>query len=205
MPKLDIARLRKGFLAALGVEVVVLAGSGVYLLLFYQPTIGSHIRPEDLIRDVHRVDAWMTIATSALFAVVVAASASRTRHRTSQNLWPLEVLAGVGSCALAVLGWISGRLLPWDQLALTGITFDTNVRGYRLLRGHRLRFAMIDNRELTGAALQHRLVLHGLVGLALALLLILAWWPVRRRSSPPALAPQGTTAVQDLAGDEPSP
>jgi quinol-cytochrome oxidoreductase complex cytochrome b subunit len=117
-----------------------------------------------LARTVHRVGAWFLIlAVLALGTEVVVRAAARGRRRL------LVALGAVGGAALALLAaFVTGLLLPWDQLALWAVTVGTNMYGLRASFDPHVRFVLVGGAEVSPAAYRTAAVLHVIVFPALA-------------------------------------
>src|SRR5207237_688974 len=91
----------------------------------------------------------------ALAIVVVVEHVGRRRDRV--NAWAILVVCIVAS--------LTGRLLPWDQLALWSVTVGTNISGYSPIVREQIRFALVDRAEIERGTLVRWLVVHIVLGL----------------------------------------
>ena len=183
-------------------EFVVLTTTGLYLLFSYEPTIGSQsIQLHDVIRDVHRVCAWISLVTAAiLIAIAVAAAVFSLLERVGRPRL-LELFVGTGLVALIVNDRQSGPRLRWDQLALRAVTTSPDIRGYRFLwQGGVLS---VIGPEHTVGALRHEMLWHTLVAVPSAALLVLGWMLIPRRLGHPKA--ERAAEAQLPADDAPSP
>jgi quinol-cytochrome oxidoreductase complex cytochrome b subunit len=178
--------LERAFRTVLAVVVgglVVLAATGVYLAFYYFPRIGgTPARSHDVVREVHRVCAWATLASGAVLVLllVVRALASRTQQRIGQRVVDGLVAAALVT-SLAITIW-TGLRLPWDQIALRAVPVGTNISRYRFLWQGNVRFVLAAGREVSAASLLHTLLLHVIATGAGTLALLLSAWAVVRRS-----------------------
>ena len=150
--------------AVLG-QLVLLTATGIYLYFEYRPESSdvalfsrpdTRVRIERFVRVVHRVDAWLVVVTLlALVIVVVVERVGRRRDRAST--WAI--------LTVCIVAFFTGRLLPWDQLALWSVTVGTNISGYSPIVRGQIRFALIDRAEIERATLVRWLVIHVILGL----------------------------------------
>lgn len=194
-----MARARSIVLWALTVEVVTLAATGVALYFLYRPepaaawadtyglgsSLGREVRIAHLLTDVHAWAAWLALPTAVVAAVLLAVPA-----RVSERVAP-GLAIGAGLVAGVAAAFVSGLLLPWDQLALWAVTVGTNLSGYTWLRDDTVRFVLIDGTEIAPATILKVLALHVGVGLAVGGLTALGWRRARRG------APDAPVAVPD--------
>lgn len=169
-------------LALSAVDLAVLAATGTWLVLGYRPTVaaGSPIRavaplPADWWRFVHR---WSANLLVVLFAAWLGLALVRAVRRPRA---PARAIIAAGSMALAAGGWVSGWMLPWDQLAMWSVTVGEDLTGYRMLRDDdRVRFVLVGATEVNLASLRAVLFVHALViPIALIALLVLGWRSLR--------------------------
>jgi quinol-cytochrome oxidoreductase complex cytochrome b subunit len=137
------------------VEVIlgVLVVTGVVLAFRYQPSVSGafanvaagapHVSAHSQARTVHRVAALALIPAFGGLAIA-AAGLALVRHR-AWRLVPV-VVAGIG----VVAAFLSGVVLPWDQLAINRVTVGTNIiRGYgTILFGHDVKYVLVGNTEI---------------------------------------------------------
>jgi quinol-cytochrome oxidoreductase complex cytochrome b subunit len=183
-----VARVRSILLAILGVEVVVLVVTGIFLYFVYAPTesqawgdLLTHgeetgVRLADAVRLVHRLAAVLAFPTALAACILLA-----LRGRPGVRRWTGAVL-GVGIVLTTVAVSITGFLLPWDQLALWAVTVGTNIRGYQWLSNDTVRFVLLRGVEVSKGAVFWWLVVHALVLTPmLGALVVLAWRRARPR------------------------
>jgi len=134
------------------VEVIlgVLVVTGVVLVFRYHPSVSAafanpgvpHVSAHSPARTVHRVAALALIPAFGGLAIA-AAGLALVRHR-AWRLVPV-VVAGIG----VVAAFLSGVVLPWDQLAIRTVTVGTDIRGYgRILFGHDVKYVLVGNTEI---------------------------------------------------------
>ncbi|MFQ5652498.1 MAG: cytochrome b N-terminal domain-containing protein, partial [bacterium] len=122
---------------------VLLVITGIYLMLYYHPSVPQAYRDmKDLefvvssgkfIRNFHRWAAHGMVAV-AFFHLLRVFYAGAYRPPKQFN-W----VVGVVLFLLTLLLSYTGYLLPWDQLALWGISVGTNMLGYAPVLGEKLR------------------------------------------------------------------
>jgi quinol-cytochrome oxidoreductase complex cytochrome b subunit len=152
-----LTRATRLAVALAGVLFVVLGASGAWLWWDYRPD------EEQWIRDVHRV--------AALALLVVAVGLLVLAILRRRQLRVPGVLAAVGGFVTVGAAYLTGRLLPWDQLALWAVTVGNDVGG--IVMHDEVKFVLIDGREVAPSTYEAwayaHLVLSALVVVALAL------------------------------------
>ena len=123
---------RLGFIAT--VLFVILVVTGVYLMFFYTPAVGSaygdmqHLRTSvgfgQLVRNVHRWSAHLMVLVVVLHLIRTFLAGAYKRPREFN--WVLGVTLLVLTLALSFTGY----LLPWDQLSYWAVTVGTNLVQY---------------------------------------------------------------------------
>ncbi len=164
---------------------VILVITGVFLMLYYHPSVPQAYRDmKDLefvvsngkfIRNMHRWAAHGMVATAFLHLLrVFFAGAYRP---PKQFNW----VVGVILFLLTLLLSYTGYLLPWDQLALWGISVGTNMMGYAPLVGDKFRFLLLGGNIVGENALLRFYVLHVFVlPLVMTVLIGIHFWRVRK-------------------------
>jgi quinol---cytochrome c reductase cytochrome b subunit, bacillus type len=188
----DLRRARKILLGILGAEFLILAATGLFLVFEYRPEVSqswsdiarlsSGTRLWTVVRFVHRTTSVIFIVTALGTGVVVALGfrGNDTDPRQKRRR-RLDLLLGISLLPLALFGSFTGYLLPWDQLALWAVTVGTNMRGYRPVFDHQVKFVLMGGVEVGRDTLVrwffvHLLVVGPLIGMAI----VAAWWPLRR-------------------------
>jgi len=164
---------------------VLLVLTGIYLMLYYHPSVPQAYRDmKDLefvvsngrfIRNFHRWAAHGMVAVVFLHLLrVFYAGAYRP---PKQFNW----VVGVILFLLTLLLSYTGYLLPWDQLALWGISVGTNMLGYAPVIGGKVRFLLLGGHIVGENALLRFYVLHVFIlPLAMTVLLGVHFWRVRK-------------------------
>ncbi len=180
---------------------VLLVVTGIYLMLYYHPSVPQAYRDmKDLgfvvangrfIRNFHRWAAHGMVAVVFLHLLrVFFAGAYRP---PKQFNWVI----GVVLFLLTLLLSYTGYLLPWDQLALWGISVGTNMLGYAPLLGKKLRFLLLGGNIVGENALLRFYVLHVLIlPLAMTLLIGVHFWRVRKDGGITPLVRQSQTNTE---------
>jgi quinol-cytochrome oxidoreductase complex cytochrome b subunit len=137
-----------------GVLLLVLLVSGLALTFNYRPRITGYgevrvLKSGDAIlsaRNIHRWSArlfifagtFLGIASFALFIV--------------RKRWIALSLPFFGGF-LAVIAFVTGLLLPWDELALTRVTVGSNIKGYTDILGNGdIKYVIVGRTEIEPGA-----------------------------------------------------
>lgn len=176
-PRRDALTLaRRVAFGLLLVDLVVLAGTGVWLVFNYLPR-------EHGIRPVHAlasaVGGPLALVACALLITDAAVHAAARRRAVAFGVALAVLMIGV---VTSMTGW----LLPWDQLALKAVTVGDGIKGYRGVWNGAARFVLIRDAEVTAPTVTVWLVVH-LVGGVVATALTAAAavvTPRRRRAVP---------------------
>ena len=174
---------RLGFIAT--VLFVILVVTGVYLMFFYTPAVGSaygdmqHLRTTvgfgQLVRNVHR---W----SAHLMVLVVVVHLARTFFAGAYKK-PREFNWVIGvTLLLLTLGLsFTGYLLPWDQLSYWAVTVGTNLLQYVPLLGGWLQDLLIGGDQIGQATMLRFYALHvAVLPVAVVLALCIHIWRVRK-------------------------
>jgi quinol-cytochrome oxidoreductase complex cytochrome b subunit len=141
-----LQRSHRVVLAILAVLLVVLLGTGLWLAFRYQPS-GSFqgSRPESILRVTHRVTSTLFLFVALVaFGLSIAVSVEGALKRGTPA-WVVGFVVLVGALAAV----FTGRLLPWDQLALAPVR-PGEFRGYGFLFGHSgVQFVLVGSSEVT--------------------------------------------------------
>ena len=161
--------------------VVVLAVSGAWLWFEYHPG------PSATLRVVHQ------FATIVLVVLAVGLLFVSIARRLARKVPGIVAAAGVLMTALAAV--VTGRLLPWDQLALNAVSTGDDIdRGVRAVADSRVVFVLLDGREITPSTYQFWAYAHLGFGLLVAATLALVWMRTREPSAAPEVATQPAVA-----------
>jgi quinol-cytochrome oxidoreductase complex cytochrome b subunit len=160
-------------LGLLAVAFVALVATGAWLWFRYQPGVGW-------IGDVHRVAA-IVFVTIAVVVVVLAIVRRLRDHARGPLACSAVLVAGVAAA-------VTGRLLPWDSLALWAVTAGNKLTGVSAAFDSSVLVVGIDGREVTPSTYEFWAYAHLGVAVLVAAALVLAWSRTRleRAESPEA-------------------
>lgn len=181
--------LRAGYTFGLGLIsfylFLILTGSGVLLMFYYNPSTElAYKSMKDLeyvvsfgvvLRNVHRWSAHAMVAFAFLHMCRV--------FYTGSYKAPREFNWVIGVCLLLVTLFLSftGYLLPWDQLAFWAITVGSNIAAYMPVIGENIRFLLLGGNEVGQMALLRFYVLHiAVLPIVAAVLLGVHFWRIRK-------------------------
>lgn len=164
---------------------VLLTLTGLYLMLYYHPSVPQayHDMKElqfvvsngVFLRNMHR---W------AAHAMVLAVFVHMLRvfyHKAYRPPREFNWVVGVVLLLTTLLLSYTGYLLPWDQLAFWGVSVGTNMVQAMPVLGPRIRFLLLGGNIVGENALLRFYVLHCVVlPLALALGVAVHLWRVRK-------------------------
>lgn len=164
---------------------VILVVTGIYLMLYYHPSVPQAYNDmKDLefvvasgrfIRNFHRWAAHGMVAV--VFLHLLRVFFSGAYRPPKQFNWVIGVILFL----LTLLLSYTGYLLPWDQLALWGISVGTNMLGYAPLLGKKLRFLLLGGNIVGENALLRFYVLHVFIlPLVMTILIGVHFWRVRK-------------------------
>jgi quinol-cytochrome oxidoreductase complex cytochrome b subunit len=165
--------------------LVVLTATGVYLMLYYHPSVPQAyddmkelqfvIGNGVFLRNMHR---W---AAHAMVLVVFLHMLRVFYHKAYRPPRQFNWVIGVVLLLLTLLLSYTGYLLPWDQLALWGVSVGTNMVDSMPLLGPRLRFLLLGGNIVSENALLRFYVLHCVIlPFAIALGVAVHLWRVRK-------------------------
>lgn len=163
----------------------VLTASGLYLMLYYHPSVPQAyddmkelqfvIGNGVFLRNMHR---W---AAHAMVLVVFLHMLRVFYHKAYRPPRQFNWVVGVVLLLLTMLLSYTGYLLPWDQLALWGVSVGTNMVESIPWLGSRIRFLLLGGNIVGENALLRFYVLHCVVlPLAIALGVAVHMWRVRK-------------------------
>ena len=174
---------RLGFIITVLFSILII--TGVYLMFFYTPTVGTaygdmqQLRTGvgfgQLVRNVHRWSAHlMVLAVIFHMARTFYAGAYKTPREFN---WVLGVVLLVLTLGLSFTGY----LLPWDQLSYWAVTVGTNLVHYLPLIGGTMQNFLIGGEQVGQSTLERFYALHVAVLPALVVVTIcLHIWRVRK-------------------------
>ena len=174
---------RLGFIITVLFSILVL--TGVYLMFFYTPAVGSaygdmqHLRTGvgfgQLIRNVHRWSAHLMVL--AVFLHLCRTFYAGAYKRPREFNWVIGVVLLVITLGLSFTGY----LLPWDQLSYWAVTVGTNLVQYVPFLGHSLEDLVIGGRQVGQPTLLRFYALHvAVLPIMLVLTICIHIWRVRK-------------------------
>jgi quinol-cytochrome oxidoreductase complex cytochrome b subunit len=156
-------------LVLLGVALVILATTGVWLWFRYRPAAATAWsgRGESWTRALHRGSstAAQLLALASLVLLIGRRFVTRARG----------VVAGVGVLLTTVAAAFTGHLLPWDQLALWAVTVGTDLRGVQAIFDAQVKYVLIGSREVSVGTYQFWAISHVALAVLVAVAALLAW------------------------------
>ncbi len=182
-----VLRIRYSF--RLGFIITVLFGiltvTGVYLMFFYTPAVGSaygdmqHLRTGvgfgQLVRNVHRWSAHLMVL--AVFLHLVRTFYAGAYKKPREFNWVIGVMMLLLTLGLSFTGY----LLPWDQLSYWAVTVGTNLIQYVPVFGKTVQNLLIGGPQIGQSTLLRFYALHvAVLPLSLVLLLGIHIWRVRK-------------------------
>ena len=174
---------RLGFIVTVLFSILVL--TGVYLMFFYTPAVGSaygdmqHLRTGvgfgQLIRNVHRWSAHLMVI--AVFLHMVRTFFAGAYKKPREFNWVI----GVALLLLTLLLSFTGYLLPWDQLSYWAVTVGTNLVQYVPFLGRSLTKLLIGGDTLGQTTLLRFYALHvAVLPLLVVVTICIHIWRVRK-------------------------
>ncbi len=174
---------RLGYIAAVLLGILTL--TGVALMFFYTPSVGSaygdmqNLRTSvgfgQLLRNVHRWSAHLMVVVVFLHMVRVFYAGAYKKPREFN--WVI----GVGLLLLTLAFSFTGYLLPWDQLAYWAVTVGTNLVHYLPVVGGTVQDLLIGGDQIGQATLLRFYVLHvAVLPVAIVVGLAVHIWRVRK-------------------------
>jgi quinol-cytochrome oxidoreductase complex cytochrome b subunit len=182
-----VLRMRYSF--RLGFIITTLFGvlvvTGVYLMFFYTPTVGTaygnmqQLRTGvgfgQLVRNVHRWSAHLMVLAVVLHLARTFYAGAYKRPREFN--WVIGVVLLVLTLGLSFTGY----LLPWDQLSYWAVTVGTNLLHYVPLLGKTIQNVFVGGEQIGQSTLQRFYALHVAVLPALVVVAIcIHIWRVRK-------------------------
>ena len=182
-----VLRLRYSF--RLGFIATVLFGlltlTGVYLMFFYTPSVGSAygdmqvIRTGvgfgQLVRNVHRWSAHLMVLVLFLHLIRVFYAGAYKKPREFN--WVIGVVLLLLTLGLSFTGY----LLPWDQLSYWAVTVGTNLVHYVPFVGNTLQDLLIGGPQIGQPTLLHFYALHvAVLPISVVVALSIHIWRVRK-------------------------
>jgi quinol-cytochrome oxidoreductase complex cytochrome b subunit len=153
---------RLGFIATVLFGVLLL--TGVYLMFFYTPSVGSaygnmqtihtSVGFGQLVRNVHRWAAHLMVLVVFLHLCRVFYAGAYKKPREFN--WVIGVVLLLLTLALSFTGY----LLPWDQLSYWAVTVGTNLVHYVPFAGGSLQNLLIGGDQIGQSTLLRFYALH---------------------------------------------
>ena len=167
------------------VSFLLLTVTGIFLMFYYHPSVPRAFEDmKDLqfvvsagvfLRNLHRWSAHAMVAVVFLHMVRVFLAGAYRPPRE------FNCVVGVLLFLLTILLSYTGYLLPWDQLALWGVTVGTNMAKAVPVVGDDIRFLLLGGNLVGENALIRFYVLHCVVlPLALTGGIAIHIWRVRK-------------------------
>lgn len=164
---------------------VILAGTGVLLMLYYHPSVPqAYADMKDLqfvvsagvfLRNLHRwaAHAMVLLVFAHMFKVFYRAAYRPPRE--------FNWVIGVMLLLLTLFLSYTGYLLPWDQLAFWAITVGSNILSAVPVAGAKIRFLMLGGHTVNANALLRFYVLHCVIlPLIAGVFLAVHFWRIRK-------------------------
>jgi quinol-cytochrome oxidoreductase complex cytochrome b subunit len=182
-----VLRIRYSF--RLGFIITVLFGilvlTGVYLMFFYTPAVGSaygdmqRLRTGvgfgQLVRNVHRWSAHLMVIAVVLHLVRTFFAGAYKKPREFN--WVIGVILLLLTLGLSFTGY----LLPWDQLSYWAVTVGTNLIQYVPLAGKTIQNLLVGGPQIGQSTLLRFYALHvAVLPVAVALTVCIHIWRVRK-------------------------
>jgi quinol-cytochrome oxidoreductase complex cytochrome b subunit len=183
-----LTRATRGGVALAGLLLAVLTASGTWLWWDYRPD------RDQWIRTVHQVAAVVLLAVAV--ALVILAVVRRAR------IGAAGVVASIGVFVTVGAAYALGRLLPWDQIALSTVVARRDfAQGAAVIFDDRVKFVILGAREVSPSTYRWWAVTHVVLSALVVVALVLLWLRSRDRgvSRPrrPAAAPAAAPAPAD--------
>ncbi|HZQ87198.1 MAG TPA: cytochrome bc complex cytochrome b subunit [Acidimicrobiales bacterium] len=182
-----VLRIRYSFRLGFIISVLfgILVVTGIYLMFFYTPTVGTaygnmqQLRTGvgfgQLVRNVHRWSAHLMVLAVVLHLIRTFYAGAYKRPREFN--WVIGVVLLVLTLGLSFTGY----LLPWDQLSYWAVTVGTNLVHYVPLLGKTIQNVLIGGEQVGQSTLQRFYALHVAVLPALLVVTICVHiWRVRK-------------------------
>jgi len=201
--------LRLGFIASVLFGILVV--TGVYLMFFYTPTVGTAygdmqtihtgVGFGQLIRNVHRWSAHLMVLVVFLHLCRVFYAGAYKKPREFN--WVIGVVLLMLTLALSFTGY----LLPWDQLSYWAVTVGTNLVHYVPFFGGSLSQLLIGGNQIGQPTLTRFYALHvAVLPLTVVIALSVHIWRVRKDGFAVERSAVGATgAFEEEATAPPNP
>jgi quinol-cytochrome oxidoreductase complex cytochrome b subunit len=180
-----LTRITRVGIALAALLLLVLVASGAWLWWNYRPD------RDQWIRTTHEAAAIALLVV----AVALVALAILRRARTGGS----GIVAAVGVLATVGASSVTGRLLPWDQLALWAVTTGNDLRyGVAATFDDRVKSLIARSREISIGTYHFWAISHVALGVLVGVTVLLVWLRSRDRvvsRRPPSPAPTSPAAA----------
>jgi quinol-cytochrome oxidoreductase complex cytochrome b subunit len=164
---------------------IVLTITGIFLMFYYRPSapdaysdiasLSTSVAFGQLVRNIHRWSAHLMVITVFLHMTRVF------YHGAYKPPREFNWVVGVVLLLLTLLLSFTGYLLPWDQLALWGVTVGSNMAGYTPVFGDQVSFVLLGGIEVGAPTLLRFYVLHVLaLPFLIVIFMAVHFWRVRK-------------------------
>jgi predicted membrane-bound mannosyltransferase len=148
-----VGRFLKSAVVVLGVGLLAVGASGLWLSFRYEPASCGG----GWVKDLHVVAGWISlVAVAAIFVTLLLRG---TRDRPNRAAVPAASLV----LASLIVGFISGRKLPWTLVTLREVTVGSRLRGVWFIGSHDPLFVWIPGGEIEPGRYRLWLAVHILV------------------------------------------
>jgi len=148
--------------------LIVLASSGAWLWWNYFPG------RDEWVRDVHQIAAVALLVVAVV--LVVLAVLRRVRMRAS------GVIASVGVLLTVAASYVTGRLLPWDEMFVWAVLTRRDLkRGVAAAFDDRVKFLIVRGREVSPSTYHGWAYAHLALGALVVVAMVMVWLRARDR------------------------
>jgi len=163
-----LTRATRVGVALAGFLLVLLGASGAWLWWNYRPD------RDQWIRTVHQITA------VALLVIAVALVVVAIVRRASSGA--AGIVASIGVLVTTGAAYVIGRLLPWDQLALSAVIAPKDFPyGVDVTFDDRVKFILLRSREVSPSTYHWWAVAHLVLSVFVVLALVMVWLRAQER------------------------
>jgi uncharacterized membrane protein YgdD (TMEM256/DUF423 family) len=163
-----LTRATRVGVALAGLLLVVLGASGAWLWWNYRPD------RDEWIRTTHQITAL------ALLVVAVALVVLAIVRRASSGA--AGIVASIGVLVTTGAAYVIGRLLPWDQLALSAVIAPKDFPyGVDVTFDDRVKFILLRSREVSPSTYHWWAIAHLVLSVFVVLALVMVWLRAQER------------------------
>jgi len=174
-----LTRAARAGVALAGTLLVVLGASGAWLWWNYRPD------QDEWIRLVHQIASVLLLVVAVVLVVLAIVGRARAGGR--------GIVASVGVLVTVGAAYVLGRLLPWDQLALSAVIGPRDLPyGIDVTFDDRVKFILLRSREVSPSTYHWWAIAHLVLSVLVVLALVMVWMRARDRvvsRRPPSPAP----------------